>query len=68
MLKRLTILTLALAMAFSLAACKKEEGPMEKMGKAMDEAAHDAEDAMKDAGDAVKDAAEDVKEAVEGDG
>ena len=43
-----TLLTvLALTLLASLSACKKEEeGTMEKMGKAMDEAAHDTAEAV----------------------
>ena len=69
-MKTRTLLTvLTLAMITSVSACKKEEGTMEKMGKAMDKAAHDTKDATEeavhDAERAVKDAAEEVEEAVE---
>ena len=64
------ILTLAVVLGASLGACKKEEeGTMEKMGKAMDDAVHDTKDAVEetahDTGRAIEDAAEEVEEAVE---
>jgi len=61
MLRRLTVMTLALALAGSLGACKKEEGPMEKAGRKIDEAAEKVEDTAKD----VK---KDIEDAVDGDG
>jgi hypothetical protein len=42
-------------------ACR-EEGPAERAGQAVDEAADDASEAIEDAGDAVKDTAEDASE------
>ena len=70
MKRTIWILVLAIAMAASLGACKKEEeGTMEKMGKAMDSAVHDTKDAVEEAahdtGRAIEDAAEEVEEAVE---
>ena len=59
MIKTRTLALLLIAASLSLAACK-EEGPMEKAGKKMDEMAEDAEKAAKEA-------AEEVEEAVEGD-
>ncbi|MEP5566499.1 MAG: hypothetical protein ABJN62_01570 [Halioglobus sp.] len=38
--------------------CAKEEGPMEKMGKQVDEAVDKAEDAAEDVADDVKEATE----------
>ena len=49
-------LAIAALLAFSLAACKKEEGPAEKAGKEIDKA-------VKEAGQAVEKTAESVKEA-----
>lgn len=67
---RSLLTVLALALVASLSACKKEEeGTMEKMGKAIDQAAHETKDAVQeaanDAGRAIEDAAEEVGEAVE---
>ena len=47
---------IAALLIFSLAACKKEEGPAEKAGKEVDKA-------FKEAGKAVEKTAESVKEA-----
>ncbi len=66
------ILGFALGLTLSLGACaKKEEGPAEKAGKAvdeamregahkMDEASHKAGDAMRDAGDRMGQAMQDA--------
>jgi uncharacterized protein YjbJ (UPF0337 family) len=67
---RNVIVVLLLALVAGLSACKKEEeGTMEKMGKAVDKAAHETaeavEEAAHDAERAVEDAADDVKDAVE---
>jgi hypothetical protein len=47
---------LTMTLAAGLAACQKEEGPMEKAGKSVDNAAGKVGDKVEDAGDAVKDA------------
>lgn len=47
----------AIAFAFGLAACEKKEGPMEKAGKAVDNAAAKAGDKIEKAGDKIQDAA-----------
>jgi len=47
---------IAALLAFSLSACKKEEGPAEKAGKEIDKA-------FKEAGKAVEKTAESVKDA-----
>ena len=69
MKSRTLLIVLVLALTAGLAACKKEEGPMEKMGKAMDQAAEDTQEAVEEAANdskrAVEDAADDVKDAVE---
>jgi hypothetical protein len=67
---RIVLMALVLALTAGLSACQKEEkGTMEKMGKAIDEAAHDTADAVDEAAHdterAVEDAADDVKDAIE---
>ena len=62
MKSRILLAMLALAMVASISACKKEEGPVEKMGKAVDEAAQETEDAVKDAAEDVEDAVKDAKD------
>ena len=67
------LISLMLALAVSVSACKKEEeGPMEKLGHELDDAAHDLEDSVSDAADdvseAMKDAAEEIEDAAEDDG
>jgi hypothetical protein len=42
-------------------ACR-EQGPAERAGEAIDEAADDAEEAAEDAGEAIEDTAEDLRE------
>ncbi|MCG6867865.1 MAG: hypothetical protein LJE91_03805 [Gammaproteobacteria bacterium] len=57
----LKVLAVILSVAFlstGVVGCQKEEGPTEKMGKAVDESAHKTGEAMKESG-------EDVKKAVE---
>jgi hypothetical protein len=51
---------LALASTVLLAGCPKEEGPLEKAGKQLDDAAEGI-------GDAAQDAAKEVEKVVEGD-
>lgn len=55
------ITMLAAALALSLAACKKEEGPAERAGKAVDNAVEKAGDKIDEAREKVKDAVEDAK-------
>lgn len=62
MKSRIFLAMLALALVASISACKKEEGPMEKMGKAADEAAHETEKAVKDAAEEVEEAVKDAKD------
>ncbi|HKJ15725.1 MAG TPA: hypothetical protein VJ984_00060 [Xanthomonadales bacterium] len=67
---RTCLVALLLALVASVSACKKEEeGTMEKMGKAIDEATEDTRDAVEEAVHdterAIEDAAEEVKEAAE---
>lgn len=44
-------MALALGAALGLTACPEKEGPAEKVGKAVDEAAHDTKRAVEDATD-----------------
>lgn len=59
---RIFLAMLALALVTSISGCKKEEGTMEKMGKAMDKAAHETEDAVKEAAEEVEEAVKDAKD------
>jgi hypothetical protein len=65
---RVITIALLIALAAALSACQKDEGPMEKMGKKMDEAADEVQEAADDVGDEIEEAAEEVKDAVDGDG
>ena len=56
---RLALLALFTASMLTLGGCAKEEGPMEKMGKSVDEAAEKAEKAAEDISDDLKDAVSD---------
>jgi len=56
-MRKIGSLAIAALLVFSLAACKKEEGPAEKAGKEIDKA-------FKEAGKAVEKTAESVKEAM----
>lgn len=49
MKNRYWLISLLLALSVSLCGCQKEEGPMEKFGKKMDEAAEETADAIEDA-------------------
>jgi outer membrane lipoprotein-sorting protein len=57
-MRAISIAMLALVLGVFTAGCAKEEGPMEKMGKDVDQAVKDVEDAAEDIADDVKDAAE----------
>lgn len=48
---------LAMTLVAGMAACQKKEGPMEKAGKSVDQAADKVGDKVEQAGDAMKDAA-----------
>lgn len=52
---------MALSAAFALAACQPAEGPMERAGKQVDNAAEKAGQQIEKAGDKVEDAAKQVK-------
>ena len=66
---RLVITALLASLTLTMVGCAKEEGPMEKMGKSLDETAENvkdaAEDVAEDVADATEDAAENVKEEVQ---
>jgi len=47
----------AIAFAFGLAACEKKEGPMERAGKSVDNAAAKVGEKVEAAGDKIQDAA-----------
>ena len=51
-------LLLAGCLVFALAGCPKEEGPAEKAGKKIDNAAEDVGEHLKDLGDKIEDSAE----------
>jgi len=69
-MKAMTIALLTLALGVFAAGCAEEEGPMEKMGKQMDEATQKAEKTVKDVADDmaddIEDTADDMEDAVEG--
>jgi hypothetical protein len=57
-----TALTLAAGLVLlTMPGCEKKEGPAEKFGKKIDEAAEDAGDAIQDAGKKMEDAAKGQK-------
>ncbi|MCB1018372.1 MAG: hypothetical protein H6509_11845 [Bryobacterales bacterium] len=58
---------LAITPMIGFSGCDNDDGPAEKMGEAIDDAAGDVKDAAKDVGDGIKDAANDVKDAVDKD-
>ena len=49
------------AVALAVVACQPKEGPAEKAGKAIDNAAEKAGDQIEKAGDKIKEAVEDAK-------
>jgi len=58
-------LLLSLTLGLTATACQKEQGPAEKVGEKIDNAASDVKAAAKEAADDVEDAAEDVKKDLE---
>lgn len=56
-----TLYPLIAAAALVLAACQPAEGPVERAGKAVDNAAEKAGDQIEKAGDKVKEVVEDAK-------
>ena len=67
LIQMLCIAAVACALTAVVGCSKKEEGPMEKMGKSLDKATDDASKTMKEgaakADEAAKDAAEKAEEA-----
>ncbi|MCB1701044.1 MAG: hypothetical protein H6985_04400 [Pseudomonadales bacterium] len=57
-MKKLILMLTATAFALSIGGCAKEEGPMEKMGKSLDNAAESVGESAEDAADSVKKAVE----------
>ncbi|MGB5475235.1 MAG: hypothetical protein WBQ78_17400 [Gammaproteobacteria bacterium] len=63
-MKSVKILSTALltsALLIALTGCEKQEGPMEKAGKSVDNATESLGEHMEDAGEAIQDAAKDAK-------
>ena len=58
-MKKLICCLVVLLALFALSGCN--EGPMEKAGKAVDEAVEDTGEALEDAGEAIEDAVEEQK-------
>lgn len=58
-MKKLICCLVVLLSLFVLSGC--EEGPMEKAGKAVDEAVEDTGEALEDAGETIEDAVEEQK-------
>jgi len=58
---RILVALTATLLAISLSACEKE-GPAEKAGKSVDEAASQAKQSMEDAGESLKQGAEEAKD------
>lgn len=58
---RATLLTGIAALALTLAACQRQEGPAERAGKAIDNAAEKAGHEIEKAGDKIQDAVDDAK-------
>lgn len=58
-IRKLFVCLFLLMVIFSVYGC--EEGPMERAGKAVDEAVEDTGEALEDAGEAVEEAMEDKK-------
>ena len=58
MATRIALLAIAAALTVAMTGCAKEEGPMEKMGKGLDDAAESVEESAEDAAESVKEAVE----------
>lgn len=58
--KVMTVLVAGVLVA-GLSACKKEEGPVERAGKAVDNAVQEAGKKVEQAGEKIQDAAKDAK-------
>lgn len=77
--RTLWVLLAVAVLVLPMAACEREEGPMEEMGETLDDAVDDAQDKVEDMGDeledagdeaedALEDAGDELEDAVEGDG
>ena len=62
----IALFTAVLSLGFATACGGQDEGPMERAGEAVDEAADNVGEAARDAADAAGDAIDDAKEKVEG--
>jgi len=60
-----TSTTAVLVLAACLAGCGSEDGPAERAGETIDEAAEDGDEAIDDAADDLEDAVDDVGEGLE---
>ncbi len=58
MANKIALLAIAATLTVAMAGCAKEEGPMEKMGKDLDEAAQSVEESAEEAAESVKEAVE----------
>ena len=58
MANKITLFAIATTLTIAITGCAKEEGPMEKMGKSLDDAAHSVEKSAEEAADSVKEAVE----------
>jgi hypothetical protein len=56
MANNIALLAIATTLTIAITGCAKEEGPMEKMGKSLDDAAHSVEKSAEEAADSVKEA------------
>lgn len=56
-----TLTVLALGAAFALAACQAAEGPVERAGKQVDQAAEKVGDQVEKAGEKIEDKAKEIK-------
>jgi len=66
MLKKLSLLLLlGLAVAGTYACPESDDGPAERAGEKVDDAAEDAGDKLEDAGDKMEDAADKAEDAVD---
>ena len=63
-LKGLVLVMAVLVFVVGVSGCQKQEGPMEKAGKKVDESVEATKDSMKKAGQKVSEGAKQTKEAV----
>lgn len=55
---KIALLALVTTLTLAMSGCAKEEGPMEKMGKSIDDAAESVEESAEEAADSIKEAVE----------